>query len=135
MMSNKLSCLTRKICDFSNDYHLKTKIGEGTFSEVWSCVNRTDGQDLAAKILKKNYGAKIDAATWHTISEVSVTASLRNHPSLLMVMCAYHEPETGRVILVTELMKKSLFDIIGDGKHPLTDNRIKIYMYQILEGT
>lgn len=135
MMSNKLLCLTREIGDFSNEYLLKTKIGEGTFSEVWSCVQRNDGQDLAAKILKKNYGAKIDAATWHTISEVSVTTSLGNHPNLLMVMCAYHEPETGRVILVTELMKKSLFDVIGVDKHPLPDNRIKVYMYQILEGT
>ncbi|KAE9544145.1 hypothetical protein AGLY_001834 [Aphis glycines] len=120
--------------NFRTEFDLKKKIGEGTFSDVWLCVQRNSGREYAAKILKKNYGHKVDDDTWNAISEVNVSKSVGKHPFLLMLESAYHEEETGKIILVSELMKKSLYDIIENGECPLSDYRIKTYMYQMLEG-
>lgn len=117
---------------FSAHYDLKAKIGEGTFAEVWWCTRRDTGQEAAAKVLKKNYGKNTE---WSTISEVTVAKSVGKHPFLLTTESAYFDHGTGKIILVTELMKKSLYDLITEGTCPLPDNRIKTYMYQMLEGT
>ncbi|KAL4136034.1 hypothetical protein QTP88_007606 [Uroleucon formosanum] len=120
--------------NFYSEFDLKKKIGEGSFSEVWLCVQRSNGREYAAKVLKKNYGHTVDAETWNAVSEINVSNSLGKHPFLLMLKSAYHEKENGQIILVSELMKKSLFDIIENGECPLSEYRIKTYMYQMLEG-
>ncbi|XP_050527892.1 MAPK/MAK/MRK overlapping kinase-like [Daktulosphaira vitifoliae] len=119
---------------FYSDYFLDIKIGEGTFSDVYKCVEKNYGRKMAAKILKNDYGPTIDADTWASINEVNVANIIERHPFLLIVDSAYHDIGTGRIVLVTELMKNSLYDVIESGECPLTDNRIKIYMYQLLEG-
>ncbi|XP_001951953.2 MAPK/MAK/MRK overlapping kinase-like [Acyrthosiphon pisum] len=119
---------------FYSEFDLKKKIGEGSFSEVWLCVQRSNGREYAAKMLKKNYGYTVDADTWNAVAEVNVSNSLEKHPFLLMLKSAYHEKENGKIILISELMKKSLYDIIENGECPLSEYRIKTYMYQILEG-
>lgn len=118
---------------FADDYDLKEKIGEGTFSDVFLCVQRTTEQQLAAKILKKDYGKNLDEVKWNSINEVNIANSVEKHPFLLFMEAAYHDSATGKVILVSELMKRSLFDII-ENKCILSDYRIKTYMYQMLEG-
>lgn len=133
-MLSKLPPYSSSSHSFSVDYEVKNKIGEGTFSEVWLCVQRNSGQEFAAKILKKNYGETIDATMWDDISEVNVLNAVGHHPFLLKMVEAHHERQTGRIILITELMKKSLYDIIEVGECPLSDYRVKIYMYQMLEG-
>ncbi|KAL5239270.1 hypothetical protein ACI65C_006680 [Semiaphis heraclei] len=120
--------------NFYSEFDLKKKIGEGTFSEVWLCVQRNNEREYAAKVLKKKYGNTIDTDTWTSISELNVSFSLEKHPFLIMIESAYHEKETGKIILVSELMKKSLYDIIENGECPLSEFRIKTYMYQMLEG-
>jgi len=133
-MSPKPSLFSGNGYNFSNDFDLKDKLGEGSFSEVWLCVRRSDGAELAAKILKKHYGRAMDTAAWTTISEVTVATSIGKHPYLLTMEEVYHDVESGKVILVTELMKKSLYDVIDSGQCVMTDARIKCYMYQMLEG-
>lgn len=133
MMLSKLplniSCSNR----FSEDYDLKEKIGEGTFSNVWLCVRRISGQKAAAKVLKNNYEHTVFEDTWNDISEINVADLLQKHPFLLMVEKAYYEKQ--KIILITELMKKSLYDILKEAKGcPLPEHRIKTYMYQMLEG-
>jgi len=120
---------------FYTEFDLKKIIGEGTFSVVWLCVQRNTGQKYAAKVLKKNYGHTMNADKWNAISEVNVSNSVGKHPFLLMLKCAYHDEENEKIILVTELMQKSLYDIIENGECPLPEYRIKTYMYQMLEGT
>ncbi|KAL4105214.1 hypothetical protein QTP88_020479 [Uroleucon formosanum] len=120
--------------NFYSEFDLKEKIGKGTFSDVWLCVQRNNGREYAAKVLKKNYGHTVDADKWNAISEINVSNSVGNHPFLLMLKSAYHDKENGKIILVTELMKKSLYDIIENGECPLSEYRIKTYMYQMLEG-
>lgn len=119
--------------NFTDDYDLKYKIGEGTFSDVWSCVQRITGQELAAKILKMEYQQPFDATSWKSINEVNFANSVENHPFLLMMKAAYYVPDTGKVILVSELMHRSLYSII-ENKCILTHYKIKTYMFQMLEG-
>lgn len=118
---------------FDHDYELINEIGSGSFSEVWSCVQLATGQKYAAKILKADYRTTMDSAAWNVITEVYVVNSIVKHPFLLTPEVAYHELELGKVILITELMSKTLYDIIKD-KCVLTDYQIKIYAYQMLEG-
>lgn len=133
-MSHDGDCSTY---DFSTNYDIKSKIGSGAFSDVWLCVKRDDGKEMAAKILKKNYGSsQVDAATLNAISEVKTAKTVGNHPCLLTMIGAYNYKECGKIVLVTELMKKSLFDVIKDGGGcSLSRFRIKMYTYQMLEGT
>ncbi|VVC42303.1 Protein kinase domain,Protein kinase-like domain,Protein kinase, ATP binding site,Serine/threonine- [Cinara cedri] len=125
---------SRSIDDFAIDFDLKSKIGEGAFSEVWLCIQRDNEKEYAAKILKKNYGKTMDEDAWNDISEVNILKSILPHPFLLMMDMCYHETGLGRVILISELMKKSLYDVIEAGECPLSDFRIKTYIYQMLEG-
>lgn len=119
--------------NFTDDFDLKDHIGEGSFSEVRLCVQRTTGQHFAAKILKMSYQKTLDAATWHSLNEVNIASSLENHPFLLIMKAAYHDLSTGKVILVSELMQKSLYEII-ENKCILTNYQMKSYMFQMLEG-
>ncbi|XP_008179165.1 MAPK/MAK/MRK overlapping kinase-like [Acyrthosiphon pisum] len=118
--------------NFYSEFDLKKIIGEGTFSVVWLCVQRSSGREFAAKILKEKYEYDSDAVD--ALSEVNVLNSVGKHPFLIMLEMAYHDKENAEVILVTELMKKSLYDIIENGECPLLEYRIKTYMYQMLEG-
>lgn len=119
---------------FSDDYDLINTIGAGSFSEVWSCVQRATGQKHAAKMLFEDYGATtLDAAAWNEINEVNLANSLQKHPFLLTAEAAYHERESGKIILIMELMTRTLYDIIKD-KCVLTEYQIKTYAYQMLEG-
>lgn len=120
--------------DFSADYELLHKIGEGSFSDVWLCIDQSNGKKLAAKILKKNFGKSVDASTLNDISEVKVARLVGNHPFLLMVEGVYHQQEFGKIVLFTELMKKSLHNVIEEGEYPLSGYTIKSYTYQMLEG-
>lgn len=125
----------RSVDHFATDYDVKHKIGEGMFSTVWLCVQRDNGQEYAAKILKNNFGSTVNADDWDSISELKVAKSVLNHPFLLILERCYHErSEPGRVIMVSELMKKSLYNVIEAGECPLPGNRIKSYTYQLLEG-
>lgn len=118
---------------FDSEYEVINEIGSGSYSEVWSCVQRATGQKRAAKMLKEDYGTTMDAAAWNAITEVNVANSISKHPFLLTADAVYYEPELRKVILITELMAKTLYDIIKD-KCVLTDHQIKIYAYQMLEG-
>uniref|UniRef100_A0A2S2R103 MAPK/MAK/MRK overlapping kinase n=1 Tax=Sipha flava TaxID=143950 RepID=A0A2S2R103_9HEMI len=120
--------------DFSADYELIHKIGEGSFSDVWLCIDQNNGKKLAAKILKKDFGKSVNAATLNEISEVKVARLVGNHPFLLMVEGVYHQQEYGKIVLFTELMKKSLYDMISEGECPFSAYTIKSYTYQMLEG-
>lgn len=133
-MSPKLSLYSSENNSFTVNFDKKNQLGEGTFSKVWLCVRRNNGEELAAKILKKKYKNNMNATTWKTISEVMVATSIEKHPFLLMMEEAYHEVDSGEIILVTELMNNSLHDIINECQSPISDSRIKNYMYQILEG-
>jgi renal tumor antigen len=116
------------------NYDMKTQIGAGTFSDVWLCVKRDNGKEMAAKILKKGFrSSKVNVTTLNNIAEVKIAKTVENHPFLLMMVGAYFYKECGKIVLVSELMKKSLFDIIRSGCS-LSLFRIKIYTYQMLEG-
>lgn len=134
-MSSKLSLYSDDGQDFCADYDLKDKLGEGVFSDVWLCVHRRNEKKFAAKILKKRYEWTSNTVQWNTISEVMVASSLEKHPFLLTMEAVYHIIECGKIILITELMEKSLYDVIEESQCPVPDSRIKSYMYQMLEGT
>lgn len=124
-----------KLKSFSVDYEFMNKIGEGTFSDVWLCVHRNTKHEAAAKVLKDTYERNVYEKNWNAISEVNImTKSIGNHPFLMAMENVYYDYDSGKVVLVMELMKKSLFDIIEEGMCPLSDFRIKTYMYQMLEG-
>lgn len=120
---------------FSGEFELKKVIGQGAFSDVYLCVRRDDERKYAAKVLKKDYGQTMDETAWKTVSELNVANSMTKHPFILSIVMAYHEQQSGKVILLTELMSRSLYDIITEGQCPLSDIRIRDYMYQMLEGT
>jgi len=138
MSPNALNLSSRdNFNNFYSEFDLKKIIGEGTFSVVWLCVQRSSGQEYAAKVLKEKYEYNIDAVDadkCNALSEVNVLNWMGKHPFLIMLKRAYHDKENGEVILVTELMKKSLYDVIESGECPLLEYRIKTYMYQMLEG-
>lgn len=128
------NCITSST-NFFDDYELKHSIGQGAFSDVYLCVRRDNEQQYAAKVLKEDYGRTMDETAWKTISELNVANAMRKHPFILSIGLAFHEQQTGKIILLSELMNKSLHEVIAEGQCPLSDVRIKEYMYQMLEGT
>ncbi|KAF6204844.1 hypothetical protein GE061_019007 [Apolygus lucorum] len=116
---------------FLQGYKVECKIGEGSFSEVLKCKDRTTGKFVAAKQLKKQFKSAQHASD---VPELIAMRKLTVHPNILHLLESHFDPLTGKVTLVFDLMDSSLYDMIKNRKKPLAEARAKNYLYQVIKG-
>lgn len=85
-------------------YTLKERIGNGSYSEVFSAVNTLTQADCALKIMKHPY----EIAQQNQQMEVAVLKRFSNNPTIIRLIETFIDD--GHLILVFELLDSSLID-------------------------
>lgn len=105
--------------------------GEGTFSEVLKCKNKTDGTYWACKKMKKYYH---NPEQVKELIEIQALRNLTEHENILYLHEVILVKKTGTLNLIFELMDMNLFEYIKNQKAYLKDEKIGNYMTQILKA-
>ncbi|CAG9861236.1 unnamed protein product [Phyllotreta striolata] len=116
---------------FQSKYRVLEKIGEGSFSDVLKCENRTTKVCYAAKRLKKNYKSEESCLM---CAEIVAAQKVPFHPNILNMMEYHFDTFSGKVTLIFELMDMSMYDYLKTKRRGLPENKVKCYLYQILRG-
>ncbi|KAF7268925.1 hypothetical protein GWI33_018025 [Rhynchophorus ferrugineus] len=122
---------------FYAKYRILEKIGEGSFSDVLKCQQKSTGTLYAAKKLKKHYKSE---SCVMTCAEVVAAQKVPYHINILNMFEYHYDSFSGQVIFLFELMDMSLYDHIKARKKTcskprgLSENKAKAYLYQLLKG-
>ncbi|ETN60320.1 rage-1 [Anopheles darlingi] len=111
------------------DYKILEKIGKGAFSNVFCVRDRAQGTYYAAKQLTEEIQDTGDIAN---CPEVSLIQHVPSHPNLLNILDVIYENK--RLTLIMELMDISLYDYIISRKRPLSENRARRFLLQVITG-
>ena len=112
-------------------YRLISKKGEGTFSEVLKAQSIKNGKYLAIKCMKNHFDS-IDQV--NNLREIQALRRLSPHPNIIKLYEVLYDQPTRRLALVFELMDMNIYEHIRGRRHYLPENRIKIYMYQLVKA-
>ncbi|XP_078262173.1 MAPK/MAK/MRK overlapping kinase isoform X4 [Rhinoraja longicauda] len=114
-----------------NDYRLVAKIGEGTFSEVWKAQSLKNGTYYACKKMKQ-YIESLEEV--NNIREIQAMRRLSLHPNILQLHDVAFDKKSGSLALICELMDMNIYELIRGRRHPLSENKVKSYMYQLCKS-
>uniref|UniRef100_A0A8B9LD03 Protein kinase domain-containing protein n=1 Tax=Astyanax mexicanus TaxID=7994 RepID=A0A8B9LD03_ASTMX len=112
-------------------YKIIKKIGEGTFSEVVKVQNLKNGKHYACKTMKQSINSLEQA---HNLREVQAMKRLSPHPNILQLHELIFDPDTRTLSLICELMEMNIYELIRGRQYPLTENKVKHYMYQLCKA-
>lgn len=114
-----------------NNYKLISKIGEGSFSEVFKVKEKKTGNFFAAKRLTKFYATTEEA---ENCAELKILQRLEYHSNVLSLVASVFEVRSGELSLIFDLMDMSMYDFIKDRKKKLSETQCKCYMFQLAQG-
>ncbi|XP_053489719.1 MAPK/MAK/MRK overlapping kinase isoform X2 [Ictalurus furcatus] len=113
------------------DYKIIKKIGEGTFSEVTRVQNLKDGKHYACKTMKQSINSLEQA---HNLREVQAMKRLSLHPNILQLHEVIFDRDTRTLSLICELMEMNVYELIRGRQYPLSESKVKNYMYQLCKA-
>ncbi|KAF5295316.1 hypothetical protein FQA39_LY13181 [Lamprigera yunnana] len=116
---------------FQTKYRLIEQIGEGSFSEVLKCADKTNGKCFAAKRLKKIFKNIHEV---ERCAEILATTKLSKHANIVYMLEFHYDLTTGRLIFIFELMDLSLYDFLKLKKRRIPEVKVRYYLYQLLKG-
>ncbi|XP_023684127.1 MAPK/MAK/MRK overlapping kinase isoform X2 [Paramormyrops kingsleyae] len=112
-------------------YRIIKKIGEGTFSEVVKTQSLRDGKYYACKTMKQSVDSLEQA---NNLREIQAMKRLNPHPNIIQLHEVIFDKETGTLSLICELMEMNIYELIQGRQHPLPENKVKYYMYQLCKS-
>jgi serine/threonine protein kinase len=113
------------------DFRILKILGKGSFSKVVMCKEKTTGEILAMKMLKKDMIVTKDEIT-HTITERKVLQMTSSHPFLTSLKYSFQTPD--RLCLVTEYIQGGdLFYHLPSGS-VFSKGRTRFYGTEIILG-
>ncbi|NXW90865.1 MOK kinase, partial [Alopecoenas beccarii] len=113
------------------DYKPVGKIGEGTFSDVLKILSLRDGKYYACKHLKQHFESLEQV---NNLREIQALRRLSPHPNILMLHEVVFDKKAGSLSLICELMDMNIYQLIKGMKKPLSEKKIKNYMYQLCKS-
>ncbi|RPB05801.1 kinase-like protein [Choiromyces venosus 120613-1] len=125
-------------CDSIKAYDILEKLGEGTFGEVHKARHRSSGALVALKkILMHN--AKEDGFPITSLREIKILKAL-SHKNIIRLMEMAVEQERGpatrgTLYMVFPYMHHDLAGLLENPDVTFSEQQIKCYMIQLLEGT
>ncbi|KAG8449258.1 hypothetical protein GDO86_016070 [Hymenochirus boettgeri] len=114
-----------------NRYKTISKIGEGTFSEVLKTQSLKDGKFYACKKMKQHFKSTEQV---NSLREVQALRRLSPHPNILMLFEVLFDKKSGCLSLICELMDMNVYELIRERRYPLSENKIRHYMYQLCKS-
>ncbi|XP_070631862.1 MAPK/MAK/MRK overlapping kinase isoform X3 [Bos indicus] len=113
------------------DYKAIGKIGEGTFSEVMKIQNLRDGNHYACKQMKQRFES-IEQV--NNLREIQALRRLNPHPNILTLHQVVFDRKSGSLALICELMDMNIYELIRGRRHPLSEKKVRHYMYQLCKS-
>uniref|UniRef100_A0A182QBC9 Protein kinase domain-containing protein n=1 Tax=Anopheles farauti TaxID=69004 RepID=A0A182QBC9_9DIPT len=110
-------------------YEVLKSIGCGAYSKVFLVRSSETGKRYAAKRLIDPCSCVNDEAVF---AELHLLRSLPRHPNISFV-CDY-VLENNTMTLIMELMDMNLYQYIANRKRPLSENRVRKMMFQIIQA-
>lgn len=122
------------------DYDMITRLGGGSFADVYKAVEKSTGELMAIKVLKKKYNK------WEDCLDLRECKSLKklheeslSHQKGIEHIIKLHRiifiKESGTLNLIFEYMEKDLFELMKSrSPKKLTENQIRSITYQTLMG-
>ncbi|XP_075859823.1 MAPK/MAK/MRK overlapping kinase isoform X6 [Microcebus murinus] len=113
------------------NYKAIGKIGEGTFSEVMKMQSLRDGNYYACKQMKQRFES-IEQV--NNLREIQALRRLHPHPNILTLHEVVFDRKSGSLALICELMDMNIYELIRGRRHPLSEKKIRYYMYQLCKS-
>lgn len=117
--------------NFLGNFTPISRIGEGSFSEVFKVKNKKLGAFYAAKRLTKPYSSLEEA---ENCAELRTLRKLEYHQNVLSLVEFVYEPQNGSLTLIFDLMDMSLYDYIKNRKKTLSETKCKNFLFQLVRG-
>lgn len=105
--------------------------GEGTFSQVFKAQNLKTGKFVAIKCMKSCFDTMEQV---NKLREIQALRRLSPHPNIIQLQEALYDKKSGSLSLVFECMDKNIYEMTGTRRTLLTEDRIKLYVYQLIKA-
>ncbi len=122
------------------DYEMITRLGGGSFADVYKAREKSTGDLVAIKILKKKYSKWSDCLELREVKSLQKLHSdsisyQKGQESIIKLKQIIFIKESGTLNLVFEYMERDLFELMKSNspKH-LSENKIRAITYQTLLG-
>ncbi|KAH9104613.1 hypothetical protein LEN26_014978 [Aphanomyces euteiches] len=111
-----------------NRYKVTKQLGDGTYGSVLKAVNRTSGEVVAVKKMKKKF------YTWEECMQLREVKSLKklNHPNIIKLKEVIREND--ELFFVFEYMENNLYETMKKRDRHFPESKIRNLMYQMLQG-
>ena len=123
-----------------DDYEMITRLGGGSFADVYKAKEKSTGELVAIKVLKRKYKKWEDCLELRECSSLQKLhdSSLANKPgaeNIIKLKQIIFIKKTGTLNLVFEYMKTDLLELMKDQEpRILNEEQIRDIMYQTLLG-
>ena len=111
-----------------NRYKVTKQLGDGTYGSVLKAVNRSTGEIVAIKKMKKKF------YSWDECMKLREVQSLKklNHPSIVKLKEVIREKD--ELFFVFEFMEGNLYETMKAREKPMPEATVRNIMYQLLQG-
>jgi renal tumor antigen len=116
---------------FTRQISILSKLGEGSFADVFRVRFDGDPTEYACKRLKDRLHSWDEALK---LPEIQTLQAIKGHPNIVELLDVNFESSTGYVILVFELLQVNLYELISQATKPVTEKVALTYIYQILKA-
>ena len=112
-----------------NRYKTIKPLGDGTYGSVTKAVNRTTGEIVAIKRMKKKF------YSWEECMQLREVQSLRkmSHPNIVKLKEVIRENDT--LYFVFEFLDQNLYQLCKDREKLLPEAKVRNISYQMLQAT
>lgn len=116
---------------FGPNLQVLSKLGEGSFAEVFKVRSKDTGNYYAVKRLKKKYRS-VDEV--NRLPEIYALKALQGHPNVIRLEDLIYSHQSGYVAMVFELMDCNVYELISGHKRPFDEKTSLILIYQLLKA-
>ncbi|PAV62564.1 hypothetical protein WR25_00179 isoform J [Diploscapter pachys] len=114
---------------FDTHYEIIRSLGDGKFGKVYQVVEKSTGQEFAAKFIR----IRKEADRTEVEREVGILTQLR-HPRIAQIYDAFYTND-GNVCLIMEIVKGGeLFDRVADETYILSETAVGMIVCQLCEA-
>lgn len=109
-------------------YQIISRIGQGSFSEIFLVHSKAQNKDFAMKVLNQPFRSIEEV---RTSPEISALLLFKNYPYIVQIVDLLYDNHTGKVAIILELLQKNLNEF-SDFQIP--EKKCILIIYQLLKA-